>query len=128
MSPVHRRLAADLLTFDLGAEMRTVRAELAGGHTRIARTLVKEGSLRLTLVGLAAGGALRSHRTDSPVTIHVLDGAITLDVEGAVREMKAGELAALGLGVAHGVGSAGGAFILLTVAADSAAPGGSEGA
>ena len=121
MSPVHRRLAADLLSFDLEAEMRTVRAELAGGHARIARTLVKEGPLRLTLVGLAAGGVLRSHRTDSPVTIHVLDGEITLDVDGAARAMRAGALAALEAGVPHGAASAGGAMILLTVAASRAA-------
>jgi quercetin dioxygenase-like cupin family protein len=117
MSPVHRRLAADLLAFDLGAEMHTVREELAAGHTRIARTLVKEGPLRLTLVGMAAGGALRSHRTNSPVTIHVLEGQITLDVDGATRAMAAGELAALEAGVPHAVGAPGGAFILLTVAA-----------
>ena len=119
MSPVHRRLAADLLTFDLGKEIQTVRAELDGRHERIARTLVKEGALRLTLVGLAPGGALHSHRTDSPVTIHVLEGQITLDLGEVSHAMTAGQIAALERGVPHAVraGVGAGAFILLTVAA-----------
>ena len=127
MSPVHRRLAADLLTFDLGAELRTMRAELANTHTRIARTLVKEGALRLTLVGLAAGGALRSHLTDSPVTIQVLEGEIALDVGDETRAMGTGELAALEARVLHAVRAPGGAFILLTVAAAQAASEGTPG-
>ena len=127
MSPVNRRLAADLLAFDLGSEMHTVRAELAKGHTRIARTLVKEGPLRLTLVGLAPGGELGSHHTDSPVTIHVLEGQITLEVDGATRTMAPGDLGALDAGVPHAVRASGGAFILLTVAAAQAASDASAG-
>jgi hypothetical protein len=57
MTPVHRTLQGDVLAFDLAHEMRTVRDELAAGHERIARTLVKEGPLRLTLIGLNPGGA-----------------------------------------------------------------------
>jgi quercetin dioxygenase-like cupin family protein len=110
-------LAADFLNFDLGSEMRTVRAELDGRHARIARTLVKEGALRLTLVGLAPGGALHAHRTDSPVTIHVLEGQITLDIGDVSHAMAAGQLAALEAGVPHAVRAGAGAFILLTVAA-----------
>jgi hypothetical protein len=52
MTPVNRILSGDVLAFDLNAEMRTAREELMARPTRIARTLVKEGALQLTLVGI----------------------------------------------------------------------------
>ncbi|MGH7668438.1 MAG: hypothetical protein ACRENQ_03010, partial [Gemmatimonadaceae bacterium] len=85
MTPVHRTLKDDVLTFDLADEMRTVRAELAEGHARIARTLVKEGPLRLTLIGLNPGGALHRHSTEAPITIHVLEGEVALEAAGSTR-------------------------------------------
>ena len=121
MTPVHRRLAANVLMVDLDAEMRTVRAELAAGHGRIARTLVKEGPLRLTLVGLAPGGALHEHRTEAPITIQLLEGEIVLEANGESRTVTAGSLAALESNVPHAVRAPNGAFLLLTVAAQSPA-------
>lgn len=130
MSPVNRTLAAEALSFDLGTEMQTVAAELASGHARIARTLVKEGALRLTLIGLAADGAMHTHRAPAPITIHVLQGAIVLDVNGSERSMKAGELAAVDADVPHALRAPQGAMVLLTVAGDgttnAARPGGAH--
>jgi quercetin dioxygenase-like cupin family protein len=74
VTPVDRRLSGDVLAFDLEAEMRTAREALMSGQGRIARTLVKEGPLRLTLVGLGPGGTIRPHQADAPITILVLEG------------------------------------------------------
>lgn len=74
MTPLHRSLAGNLLVFDLQDEMRTVREALGVAPTRIARTLVKDGPLRLTLIGMSPGGSLREHEAAGPITIHVLDG------------------------------------------------------
>lgn len=135
MTPVHRTLAGDVLAFDLAAEIRTVREELAATHSRIARTLVKEGPLRLTLVGVGAGGSLREHQAEGPISIHVLEGEIALDAGGQTRTMPAGSLAALDAGVRHAVRSSRGGLFLLTVAAHdratetlSEAPAGRTGA
>jgi quercetin dioxygenase-like cupin family protein len=68
------------------------------------------------LIGLAAGGVLPRHQTASPVTIHVLEGRIALDIDGATQALKAGELAALEAGVPHSVHAPDGAFVLLTIA------------
>ncbi|HUX34617.1 MAG TPA: hypothetical protein VMV51_12180, partial [Gemmatimonadaceae bacterium] len=110
-------LQSDVLMFNLADEMRTVRDELATGHARIARTLVKEGPLRLTLIGLSPGGAMHAHHAEAPITIQVLEGAIVLDVGGELRSMATGALAALDHGVHHAVSSAGGGLFLLTLAA-----------
>jgi quercetin dioxygenase-like cupin family protein len=120
MTPVHRALAGDVLALDLGKEMQLVRGELAAGHARIARTLVKEGPLRLTLVGLGPGGVMREHEAGGPVTIHVLDGELELDAGGETRVHRVGALIALDRRVRHAVSSSRGALFLLTLAAPTA--------
>ncbi len=117
MSPVNRTLANAVLSIDLTSEMRTVRAELAGGHARIARTLVKEGPLRLTLIGVSPGGALHEHVAEGPITIQVLEGSIVLHAAGETHVLGTGALMALDGGVRHDVSSQDGGFFLLTVIA-----------
>jgi quercetin dioxygenase-like cupin family protein len=117
MTPVHRTLAGAMLALDLAEEMRIVREELATASARIARTLVKEGPLRLTLVGLKPGGALHEHVADGPITVHVLDGEILFDVGGATHPLRAGALLALDAGVRHAARSTSGGIFLLTIAA-----------
>lgn len=117
MSPVHRTLASAILAFDLVEEMRIVQAELAAGHSRIARTLVKEGPLRLTLIGVRAGGGMHEHVAEGPITIHALDGTLVVRAENETRTLAAGGLLALEGGVRHDVSSTDGALFLLTVIA-----------
>lgn len=117
MTPVHRTLKADVLTFNLDAERRIVRDELETGLARIARTLVKEGPLRLTLIGLSPGGSLRAHQAAAPITIQVLEGEIVLDGGGELRSLATGSIAALNGGVRHAVSSELGGLFLLTLAA-----------
>ena len=115
MSPVHRSLAGEVLAFDLGEEMRRIREELIGGRVRIARTLVKEGSLRVTLVGLAPGGKLDDHDAAGPITIHVVEGELELSARGETRDCATGALIALDTRVRHAVASQRGAMFLLTL-------------
>lgn len=115
MSPVHRSLAGEVLAFDLGEEMRRIREELMGGRVRIARTLVKEGSLRVTLVGLAPGGQLDEHDAAGPITIHVVEGELELSARGETRGHATGALIALDRRVRHAVASQRGAMFLLTL-------------
>lgn len=121
MSPVHRTLANALLAFDLAEEMRIVRSELDAGHSRIARTLVKEGPLRLTLIGVRAGGGMHEHVAEGPITIHALDGTIVVHAAGEERTLAAGGLMALDGGVRHDVKSDSGGMFLLTLVARGSA-------
>lgn len=115
MSPVQHRISGAALTFSLEHEMRLVHDELAKAPARIGRTLVKDGPLRVTLVGVRADGSMHEHRAAGPVTIHVLEGAVVVDAEGKKWPLRAGELLALDAGVAHAVTSDQGGIFLLTV-------------
>lgn len=107
-----------MLAFRLEDEMRTVRDQLASG-SRSARTLIKNGPLRATLIGLAPGGAMATHMADGPITLHVLDGTVELEVEGRIWELPAGSLAALERALDHSVRAPQGGVFLLTVSLQS---------
>lgn len=117
MSPVNRTLASPVLAFDLADEMRSLRTELNDGHARVARTLVKEGPLRLTLIGVRAGGGMHEHVSEGPITIHALEGTIVVRAGADMRTLVAGGLLALDGGVRHDVSSSEGGFFLLTLIA-----------
>ena len=115
MSPLQRSVSGPALAFELATELRIVHEQLATA-SRTARTLVKNGPLRATLMGLAAGGALAPHSADGPITVHVLEGAIEFEAEGKTWPLPAGSLFALGAGIVHAVRAPEGGVFLLTVA------------
>lgn len=115
MTPVQHRISGAALSFSLDDEMRTVRDELAKVPARVGRTLVKDGPLRVTLVGLRAGQGLHEHHSSGPVTIHVLEGTIEVSAAGQSWPLNQGMLLALDAAVPHAVTSATGAMLLLTV-------------
>lgn len=119
--PVNHPVSGPVLTFDLVHELRTLRAELERTGSRTARTLVKEGPLRATLVGIDAGGELRPHQADGPVTIHVLEGEVEFEADGRRWPLVPGAFLSLAPGVTHGVRSATGGVFLLTVVAPASA-------
>jgi quercetin dioxygenase-like cupin family protein len=115
MSPVRHRVSGTTLVFSLEKEIQTVREELASVSARIARTLVKDGPLRVTLVGVRPGGGLSEHTSAGPITIHVLEGSITLTAQENTWALTAGSLLALDAAVPHAVHSESGGMFLLTV-------------
>jgi quercetin dioxygenase-like cupin family protein len=115
MSPVQRRLTGAVVHVELEAEQAIVRDQLRKA-SRSARTVLKEGPLRATLIGLAPGGEIASHSAEGPITVHVLEGAIDFQVDGTTWALRSGSLLALEAGVVHSVHSAVGALFLLTVA------------
>ena len=88
---------------------------LLAKHGRSARTLSKEGPLRLTLIALAANAFLPAHSTDGPVTIHVLDGSVTFNVLEEEYQLASGDVLILAAGVPHSAKSTEGVRFLLTV-------------
>ncbi|HEX5409076.1 MAG TPA: cupin domain-containing protein [Gemmatimonadaceae bacterium] len=118
MSSIDRPLSGDALLLHIGEERERVEhAELLAQHGRNARTLVKEGALRITLIALAAGGAIPTHRADGPISVQVLDGHMQFDVAGARHQLDAGDLLVVNAKVEHAVHSERGATFLLTVVA-----------
>lgn len=113
---MHRTIAGDVLVQHLGSDVMTIDQTLLAAHGRSARTLVKEGPLRLTIMGLAAGGTLPPHRTDNPLSIQVLEGDVTFSALDHEYTLAVGDVLIFGAGVEHSARSRSGASFLLTVA------------
>ena len=115
MSSMHRILDGDVLVHHLTQDERMLDPELLARHGRTARTLVKEGPLRLTIMGIAAGGVLPTHRTDAHVTIHLLEGQVTFTARGRDYTLNVGDVLIFAPNVEHEARSATGGVFLLTV-------------
>lgn len=115
MTPVQHRISGQELMFELDHEMQIVRDELTKAPARIGRTIVKDGPLRVTVVGLHAGHDLHEHTSPGPITIQVLEGAIVVTVAGKPCRLEQHALLALDGGVPHSVHSEHGGMFLLTV-------------
>ena len=114
MSSLQRSLD-DVRIHHLHQDQRLIDPSLLARHGRSARTLVKEGPLRLTIVAIGPGGTLPPHRTDGPITIHVLEGEITVSALEQEYSLGASDVLVLAPGVEHAARSAPGGVFLLTV-------------
>ncbi|HSH46200.1 MAG TPA: cupin domain-containing protein [Longimicrobiales bacterium] len=116
MPSIQRDLSGDCLVFDLEAEReRAADPEILERSGRNARTLLKSGSLRVTLIVLAAGGEIAEHHAEGPITVRPLDGQIQFTIGGTTHDVGPGQMLAAGPGVPHSVASEEGASFLLTV-------------
>jgi quercetin dioxygenase-like cupin family protein len=112
-----RRLAGKRLTFILSAEDETLREFAQDSKTgRAAKTLVKEGPLRITLVALKKGTALPSHHVEGPISVQTIRGCLTLTTDRGDMDVPEGNLIALGAGVVHAAKAQEDCAILLTFA------------
>ena len=115
MSSLRRTIDGNVLVRHLKRDEQMIDPSLLARHGRSARTLVKDGPLRLTLIALAASDRMPSHRAEGPVTIHLLVGEVVFDVEEREYPLVPGEVLVLAAGVRHGVRSSAGCVFLLTV-------------
>ena len=116
MSSLNRPLSGDVLVFDLDAareELARTPAVTAGG--RQARTLLKDGGLRVTLIVLGAGAVIPEHHADGPITVHAIDGRIAFTVGGETHDLEPGRVLSARAGLPHSVRSESGGAFLLTV-------------
>jgi quercetin dioxygenase-like cupin family protein len=114
MSSLDRELDGAALLLDLGEARREMGALEDGQHT--ARTLIKSGALRVTLITLAPGGSLAEHSAPGPILVQPVEGTLHFASHGAIHELVPGQLLSVGPHVRHAVSSDGGATFLLTVA------------
>ena len=116
MSSLNRPLAGDAMFFDLAEEIEQMHAAEAPAQTRrTARTLLKNGPLRVTLILLHAGGEIADHTAPGPITVQVLRGSIRFRVEDNEQRLAAGQIISLAAGIHHSVAADEDAEFLLTV-------------
>ncbi len=116
MPTLSRRLADRDLRFDLAEEaFRLRRLPGLDRDGRTARTLVKDGPMRVTLIALTPGSTIPPHHAAGPVTIQPVWGRMTVRVEDEDRVLEVGDLLALGAEVEHAVTTPTGVVFALTV-------------
>jgi quercetin dioxygenase-like cupin family protein len=110
-------LSGEVLQLDLKAEGRALLAEARRSpQGRAARTLVKEGALRLTLLALREGAVLSDHRAAGPVAIQVLAGAANVRSGTGTHRLTEQEAVVFDANVTHALEADGDCLILLTIA------------
>lgn len=117
MPSIQRPLSGEALPFRLADEQKQISDQATREHGHAARTLVKNGPLRLTLITVAPGGEIKEHDAPGPITVHALSGSMRFITAQRTYELSAGELLALDAGIRHSVASEEGATFLLTVVA-----------
>jgi len=117
MTPVKHPVSGPELTFTLSEEIERLRADLRTASGRAARTLIKEGPLTVTLIGVIPGGSLHAHKAGGPITVQVLEGEVEFTVGETTRTLPMGTLLAIDGGITHAVHSTNGGIFLLTVVA-----------
>lgn len=116
MSPLERSLEGDVVVLDLAHEIEEMDAQALQRSGRSARTLLRNGALRITLVTLAPGGELTEHHADGPITVQALAGRIRFTALGEAHDLAPGQILSAAPGVRHAVSSAEGGMFLLTLA------------
>ena len=113
----HHSLQGDVSLVDLNKQAAEVLAEARQATSkRAARTLIKEGPLRLTLVAFPSGGTLSEHNAGGPVSIHVLTGAVEIGVGGSIQSLPAGQALVLRANQQHSLKATADSVVLLTIA------------
>ena len=117
MPSIDRPLSGDILVFDLDEEReRAADPATLERSGRNARTLLKSGSLRMTLVVLGPGGEIPEHRAEGPITVQAVEGRVRFTAGGQDHLLDPGQVLSAGPGIPHSVRSEEGAAFLLTVA------------
>lgn len=102
--------------FDLNSEIARLPPDPESAAMHRADTLVKSDTLRVVLITALKGATLKEHKAPGPITVHVIEGAFSLTIDGEFRELGVGGIAIIAPSVLHEVTcEADGAF-LLTIA------------
>lgn len=115
-TPPSERFAGATHVFSLTdalAELRREDHPARDGHRQI--TLLHRGPVTQVLFSFDAGGHLDRHTARGLVTIHVLEGKLSVEAEGTDHRLGAGEVIILDPDVPHDVRASGRAAMLLTV-------------
>lgn len=113
----HRVLSGEALQFRLSEEIeRTQDQEILARSGRNARTLLKDGALRITVITLAPDGGIPEHQAEGPLVVQVLRGRMTFTIGTKIYDLAEGDALAVPGRVDHAVHSVDGASFLLTIA------------
>ena len=111
------QLSGAALSFALSGEEAALREKAATAKAgRAAKTLVKEGAIRVTVVSLRKGVVLQAHQVEGAVSIQVVRGRARVSAAGEDIELAAGGLVVLQERVPHAAAALTDCSLLITVA------------
>ena len=109
-------LSGQVLTLDLkGEQVELLERAQAGKAGRAAKTLVKEGPLRVTLAALRKGVSLQEHQVAGAVSLEALRGRLRLRAGGWDVDLRPGSLVVLAPDVKHLVTASSDSVVLITM-------------
>ncbi|HVP04632.1 MAG TPA: cupin domain-containing protein [Dehalococcoidia bacterium] len=110
------KLRGKELRFNLREEQEPLlERAMAAAAGRTAKTLVKEGPLRVTLVALRKGAKMSRHHVDGQASMHVLRGRVQFAHEDGTTDLRAGGVLVLDSGVEHEVRALADSAFLITM-------------
>ena len=115
-TPPAERFAGQSHLFSLSDALEALRAEdhpPRSGHRQI--TLLHRPPVTQVLFSFEGGGHLDEHSTHGLVTIHVLEGKLSIRADETDHELHAGDVLVLDADVPHDVRATEEAAMLLTV-------------
>lgn len=111
-----RALDAALLSFTIDEQVKQLKQEKSWqSGDRNAVTLVKNPSVRVTLMTLRRGASLREHHVEGPITVYVVEGSINFIVGPDKCPLKRGGFLSLERTIPHDVEALEDSVILLTI-------------
>jgi len=116
-----RRISGDVLRFQLAfEEARLHEAAAASSAHRAGKTLVKEGSLRITQLALQKGMRLPWHEVGGALSIQILRGRLQMTTSDGKMDLAPGALVVLNGRVQHTAVAMSDCVMLITIALQEA--------
>jgi quercetin dioxygenase-like cupin family protein len=110
------KISGKQLRFRLSQELDGLLERAREARTgRTAKTLVKEGPLRITMVALRKGTHMTKHHVDGQVSIQVLRGRLTTWTEPGAMDLSASDVLVLNDGVEYAVSARTDCAFLITM-------------
>ncbi len=108
-----RHLDEEVRELDLLAEAADLLRSAQGGHG--ARTLAKQGSLRVVLLALARGARIPQHRAAASISVQVLFGHVRFSVAGKETHLTPGRVLVVARDLPHDLEAEQDSAVLLTL-------------
>lgn len=119
------RVSAQVIALDLASKLAALRDSAAyRRNDHASTTLVNRPGMGAVLVALPKGGHLKEHRTARPITVHVIEGRVSLDLRDRTIEMQKGDVTALGPSLPHTVTGLEDSAFLITIGGSPVEPAG----
>lgn len=111
----HQISGTGMITNLVEESIDLVEKAAASSSGRAAKTLVKNGPLRVTLVATRKGTMTRRHHVAGPVTVQILRGRVRITTPRGREDLRVGSIMTMSAGVQHSHTALSDSVLLLTL-------------